>query len=286
MGITRSAWNVTRTSFTTDGSSPSQSDQRQDGPPAQVRYGHLAADTINKILATQLGAIDEAVNRCTEVIAADGLVHLFGSGHSRIAVEEMFPRYGSYAGFHPIVELSLSNYHQVVGANGLSQAMFIENVEALGPVILDNFRFDPARDVMMVVSSGGTNAVPIEVALEAKRLGLFVIAITSLAHSEQAVSRHSSGKRLFEVADLVIDTCAPLGDAGISIQGLETPVGPLSTIGSVTIINMIKSGVAQRLTELGQPPVVMTSAALVGASRSRELFQRCFEIYSERRRRL
>jgi uncharacterized phosphosugar-binding protein len=115
---------------------------------------------------------------------------------------------------------------------------------------------------------------------------LFTIAITSLAHSMQAASRHSSGKRLYEVVDLVIDTCAPVGDAGITIDGLDTPVGPLSTIGCVTIINMVKSGVAQRLTELGQPPVVMTSATLVGVDRSRELFQRCFEIFAEKRRRL
>ena len=257
-----------------------------EGQPAHVQYARRAVETIRQIEESQLEAIEEAVRRCAEVIAAEGLVHLFGSGHSRIAVEEMFPRYGSFAGFHPIVELSLSNHHQVVGANGLSQAMFIENVEELGRVILGNFRFDPARDVMMVISSGGTNAVPVDVALEARRLGLFVIALTSVAHSRQATSRHSSGKRLFEVADLVIDTCTPVGDAAITIDGLETPVGPLSTIGSVAIVNMIKTGVAQRLTELGQPPVVMTSAALVGASRSRELFRRCFEVFSERRRRL
>jgi uncharacterized phosphosugar-binding protein len=253
---------------------------------APVRYARRAAETIRQIEETQLGAIEEVVRRCADAIAKDGLVHLFGSGHSRIAVEEMFPRYGSFAGFHPIVELALSNHHQVVGANGLSQAMFIENVEEFGGVILDNFRLDPARDMMIVISSGGTNAVPIEVARLAKERGLFVIAITSVTHSSQAASRHSSGKRLFEVADLVLDTCTPVGDAAISVDGLETPVGPLSTIGSVAIINMIKVGVAQRLTEIGQPPVVMTSAALVGATRSRELFRRCFEIFAEKRRRL
>jgi uncharacterized phosphosugar-binding protein len=253
---------------------------------APVRFARRAIETIRNIEETQLGAIEEAVRRCADVIAGDGLVHLFGSGHSRIAVEEMFPRYGSFAGFHPIVELALSNHHQVVGANGLSQAMFIENIEGFGEVILDNFRFDPARDLMIVISSGGTNAVPIEVARLAKVRGLFVIAITSVTHSTQATSRHSSGKRLFEVADLVLDTCTPVGDAAIAIDGLETPVGPLSTIGSVAIINMIKVGVAQRLTEVGQPPVVMTSAALVGASKSRDLFRRCFEIFAEKRRRL
>jgi uncharacterized phosphosugar-binding protein len=257
-----------------------------DRSSASLRYAERAGETIRRIAETQITSIDEAVQRCADIIANDGLVHLFGSGHSRIAVEEMFPRYGSYPGFHPIVELSLSNYHGVVGANGLSQAMFIENVEALGGVILDNFQFDQARDMMIVVSSSGANAVPIEVALSARRRGLFVIAITSLDHSLHVSSRHSSGKRLFEAADLTIDTCVPLGDAAVEIDGLDTPVGPLSTIGCVTIINMIKTGVAQRLTDLGQPPTVMTSAALVGESQSRELFRRCFELFAEKRRRL
>ena len=257
-----------------------------DGLTAPARYAHLAGETIRRIGETQLAVIEEAARRCAEVIAAGGLVHLFGSGHSRIAVEEMFPRYGSFPGFHPIVELSLSHYHGVVGANGLSQAMFIENVEALGRVILGNFALDPALDLMIVVSAGGANAVPIEVALEARRVGLSVIAITSLEHGTRVASRHSSGQRLFEVADLVIDTCTPAGDAGVVIEGLETPVGPLSTVAAVTIVNMIKSGVAQRLTDAGTPPVVMTSPVLVGEERAAELFRRCFDDFRDRRRRL
>lgn len=256
------------------------------GLTAPARYADLAAETIRRIAETQLATIDDAARRCADVIAAGGLVHLFGSGHSRIAVEEMFPRYGSFPGFHPIVELSLSNYHEVVGANGLSQAMFIENVEELGRVILSNFTFDPARDLMIVVSSSGANAVPIEVALEARRRGLLVIAITSLAHSTLVASRHSGGRRLFEVVDLVIDTCTPAGDAGVTIDGLDTPVGPLSTVAAVTIVNMIKTGVAHRLTDAGTPPVVMTSPVLVGEDRAADLFQRCFDDFRDRRRRL
>jgi uncharacterized phosphosugar-binding protein len=257
-----------------------------DGRPAPLRYSELAIQTLHHIEETQIGAIDEAVSRCAAVIGTGGLVHLFGSGHSRIVVEEMFPRYGSFAGFHPIVEHALSNYHQVVGANGLRQVMFIENVEELGRVILSNFRLDPALDVMIVVSSGGTNAVPIEVALEAHRRGLFVIAITSLKHSREASSRHSCGRRLYEVADLVIDTCTPIGDAGVSVAGLDTPVGPLSTVAAVTIGNMIKVGVAQTLTEAGRPPSVMTSPALVGTARADTLFRECFDAFSDARRRL
>lgn len=254
--------------------------------PAHLRYVERVKQVVSRIEETQIDAIEEAARRCAAAILSGGLVHLFGSGHSRIAVEEMFPRYGSFPGFHPIVELSLTHFHQVVGANGLAQAMFVENVEGLGRVILGNFRFDAATDLMIVVSAGGTNAVPVEVALEAKAMGLPVVAITSVEHSTRATSNHSSGTRLFEAADIVLDTCTPVGDAGVEIPGLDTPVGPLTTIANVLIINMIKTGVAERLTAAGAPPVVITSGLVVGTERAQELFRACFDTHREQTRRL
>src|ERR671935_43640 len=131
-------------------------------------------------LEAQTEALDAASRLCAEAIGAGGLVHVFGTGHSRIPVEEMFPRYGSYPGFHPIVELSMTFHTQVVGANGQRQAMFIERTEGLGDVILRNFDLRPP-DVMMVFSAGGLGAVPIEVARGARERGLTVIAVTSVA---------------------------------------------------------------------------------------------------------
>jgi uncharacterized phosphosugar-binding protein len=203
-----------------------------------------------------------------------------------MAVEEMYPRYGSFAGFHPIVEQSLSNHHQVVGNNGQRQAMFIENTEGLGRVILTNFALDPDLDVMLVISAGGTNAVPVEIALESKALGLAVIAVTSVEHSRASTSRHSSGQRLFEVADLVLDTCTPPGDAAIDIPGLDTPVGPLTSVANITIINMLKVAVAERLVAAGTHPPVITSAVVAGEERSRALFDASYREYRERTRRL
>lgn len=251
-----------------------------------LEYVAAVRRTIDRIAETQTAAIGEASRLCADVISRGGLVHLFGSGHSRMAVEEMYPRYGSFAGFHPLVELSLSNHHQVVGNNGQRQAMFIENAEGLGTVILGNFRFDPDLDVMMVISAGGTNSVPVEVAIESQRRQLPVIAITSVEHSRLSPARHSSGKRLFEVADLTIDTCTPPGDAAISVPGLDTPVGPLTTIACATIVNMIKCEVAAELTRAGQPPSVLTSAVLVGSERSETLFEASYGEFRERTRRL
>src|SRR6266850_348579 len=137
---------------------------------------------LEKIRQTQGDAIERASEVCAEAIGAGGFVHLFGTGHSRIPVEEMFPRYGSYPGFHPIVELSMTFHTQVVGANGQRQAMFIERVPGLAEVILSNFTFGP-KDVMVVFSAGGTTAVPVEMARGARRRGLRVIAVTSVAQS-------------------------------------------------------------------------------------------------------
>src|SRR5438309_11387791 len=137
----------------------------------------------DRIESTQSSVIERASQICADAIAADGLVHLFGTGHSRIPVEEMFPRYGSYPGFNPIVELSMTFHTQVVGANGQRQAMFIERVPGLAEVILGSFNFAP-KDAVMVFSASGLGAVVVEFARGARNRGLPVIAVTSIAQSK------------------------------------------------------------------------------------------------------
>src|SRR6188472_3900073 len=162
-----------------------------------------ARDLLDR-LAEQDEAVDAASRICADAIAPGGVVHLFGTGHSRIPVEEMFPRYGSYPGFNPIVELSMTFHTQVVGANGQRQAMAIERTEGLAATILASFLLRPS-DAMIVFSAGGTTAVPIEMAMGARAAGLRVIAVTSVEHSRAAASQHSSGTRLLDHADVVLD---------------------------------------------------------------------------------
>src|SRR6476660_6411743 len=133
-------------------------------------------------LESQSDAIERASAICAEAIGAGGVVHCFGTGHSRIPVEELFPRYGSYPGFAPLVELSMTFHTQVVGANGQRQAMAIERVEGFAATILANFRLRPS-DAAMVFSAGGTTAVPIEMAMAFRAAGLGLIAVTSVEHS-------------------------------------------------------------------------------------------------------
>jgi uncharacterized phosphosugar-binding protein len=241
-----------------------------------------AVALLERVRATQADGIETASQWCADAIAHDGLVHLFGAGHSRIPVEEMFPRYGSYPGFNPMVELSVTFHTQVVGSNGQRQAMFIERVPGLAEVILANFRFGP-RDVMMVFSAGGLTALPVEMALGAKARGLRVIAVTSVAESLSAEPEPAAGARLMEVADLVLDVCTPHADAMVTVDSLETPVGPGSTIGAVAIVNAIKVRTAELLVERDAMPPVITRSSVLGADRSRILFD---EAYREHARRL
>jgi len=236
---------------------------------------------LEKVRDTQADAIERASQVCAEAIAADGLVHLFGTGHSRIPVEEMFPRYGSYPGFHPIVELSMTFHTQVVGANGQRQAMFIERVPGLAEVILSNFQFGP-KDALMVFSVSGLGAVVVEMARGARRRGLPVIAVTSVTQSQAEKVEDGVGSRLMDEADIVIDLCTPPGDALCWLDGLETPVGPGSTLTEVAIADAIKVRTAELLLAMGKLPPVITSAAVVGRRRSNELFEAAYREHARR----
>ena len=240
-----------------------------------------ARELLERIAMTQDDALDQASRICSETIAAGGLVHAFGTGHSRIPVEELFPRYGSFPGFNPIVELSMTFHTQIVGANGQRQAMFIERVEGLAEQILSSYDLAPP-DAMIVFSAGGVTAVPIEMAMGGRARGLAVIAVTSVANAAAATPQHSSGTRLLDHADVVIDLCTPPGDALIQLNGLDTPVGPGSTVAAVGIANELKARTAAVLAERGLLPPVITSAALVGKERSQELFEAAYAEHARR----
>jgi uncharacterized phosphosugar-binding protein len=239
-----------------------------------------ARELLDRVADTQEEALERAAAICTDAIAAGGLVHVFGTGHSRIAVEELFPRYGSYPGFHPLVELSMTFHTQVVGANGQRQAMFIERVEGLAEAILANFDLPPT-DVMMVFSASGVSATPIEMALGARERGLTVVAVTSVAGSRAAEPTHPAG-RLLDVADHVLDLGTPPGDALVAVPGLATPVAPGSTLAAVAIVNEIKARTAALLVERGAMPPVLTSAALVGPEESARLFDAGYAEHARR----
>ena len=227
-------------------------------------------------IGEQEDQIQKAADWLAESILADRMVHVFGSGHSRIMVEEMWPRYGSFPGFNPIVELSLTYHNNVVGANGQRQAMYLENVSGLAEKILRNFGLSE-KDTALIISSSGCNVVPIEMAELFQKKKIKVVALITQKHLTASTSKRADGKKLSDFADLLLDTGAPAGDSMITVDGLETPVSPGSTVGGIMIINSIKAEVARLLTEAGKPPKVLTAGCVVGQEKATALFEAAYD---------
>jgi len=245
-----------------------------------LRYLTACEGLITRV-REQDALIQQAADLFAATILRGQMVHVFASGHSRIMVEEMWPRYGSFPGFNPIVELSLTFHNLVVGANGQRQAMFLENVPGFAARILRNFDLKDG-DTALVISSSGCNVVPVEIAEVFQKRGIKVVAIISQVHSEASTSRHRDGKKLQDFAELVLDTGAPVGDAMVKIEGLDTPVSPGSTVGGCLLINAIKAEVADRLTRAGQPPKVLTATAVCGAEKATALFESAYDEHAHR----
>lgn len=198
--------------------------------PAAERFYREAMSRLQPLLDSQRESLDRAAAYCTDAIAADGLVHLFGCGHSRMMCEEMTPRQGCFVGWHTIVELGLTFHNLIVGPNGLRQSLHLEKTPGYAEQILRNFAFGP-KDVLIVISTSGIREVIIEMAEGAKGRGLKVIGVVSRAHCDQAKPAHPSGRKLTDVADVILDNGAPVGDTLLTLDGSPGKTGPFSTLG-------------------------------------------------------
>ena len=241
----------------------------------------IASQGIIETVRKQQETIEAVSQVFAKTIAKGRMVHVFGSGHSRIMVEEMWPRYGSFPGFNPIVELSLTFHNLVVGANGQRQAMFLENVPGLADRILRNFDLS-SEDAALVISSSGTNIVPVEMAEIFYHKGIQTAALITLEHSKASESKREDGKKLGDFAHFVLDTGAPVGDAMVTIPNLETKVAPGSTIGGALLVNCIKARVAELLTQAGKAPKVLSAANTVGKTKAVELFEAAYDEHAHR----
>src|SRR6267154_2289954 len=230
---------------------------------AAVSYFEKTTELLRQVREHELAAIRQAAEVCASSIAQGGLVFLFGAGHSRMLCEEMTPRQGCFPGFVAVVELALSNHAAIVGANGLRAPLYLENYDGYAEQILKGFHFGP-NDAFIVISTSGIRPVVVEAAMGAQRRGLPVIGIVSRAHCEQAKAAHSSGKKLIDCADLVIDNQCPPGDCVVELEGLEWRTGPISTVTGAVIINMIRCGTAEALLARGIKPAVLPSHQFVG----------------------
>lgn len=248
---------------------------------AAGRYFDDALKRLGRLLDDQRPALDRAAQLCTDAIAADGLVHLFGCGHSRMMCEEMTPRQGCFVGWHTIVELGLTFHNLIVGPNGLRQSLHLEKTLGYAEQILRNFAFGP-KDVLIIISTSGIREVIIEMAQGAKQRGLAVIGVLSKVHCERARPAHPSGKKLIDAADVILDNGAPEGDSILEIEGCKNKTGPFSTLGGALVMNMLRCEVAQRLMDRGVEPVFLPSHQFVGSRSVEEQLEYFYAQYARR----
>ncbi|MCA9839191.1 MAG: SIS domain-containing protein [Trueperaceae bacterium] len=223
-----------------------------------------AIDAYSKVVEASLAKlslereqIEQAAGWLCETLRQDGLLYVTGTGHSHMLAEEVFYRAGGLAAVHPLLDNALMLHE------GAIRSSSVERLEGFAQILLKDTDLS-ARDLLIVASNSGRNAFPIEIVLEAKKRGCKTVAITSLEHSRQVASRHSSMKRLFELADLVIDNAAPYGDAGLSLEGLETKVGPVSSITGIFLMNAIVVRAVELVLQAGVQPEIFVSANVEG----------------------
>jgi len=245
---------------------------------AAVSYFEKATALLREVREQELGAIEQAAEVCASSIAQGGLVFLFGNGHSRMLCEEMTPRQGCFPGFVAVVELALSNHADIIGANGLRAPLYLEKYEGYAEEILKGFRFGP-HDAFIVISTSGIRPVVVEMAAGAQQRGMPVIGIVARRHCEASPAAHSSGKKLIDVADIVIDNHCPPGDCVFEVEGLEWRTGPVSTVTGAMIVNMLRCEVAERLVARGVKPELLPSHQFVGNASAADQLERFYEAY-------
>ncbi|HOR09630.1 MAG TPA: sugar isomerase domain-containing protein [Bacteroidales bacterium] len=240
-----------------------------------------ARNVMNNIEETQLENIRKAAEVMADTIECGRWVHTFGCGHATLPIEEMYPRIGGFVGFHPMIEIPLSFFTHITGEMGVHQFVFLERVEGYGVEIMKGYTFDK-RDTMWLFSHSGINNVNIDIALESKKRGMKVIVFGSAAAAKGKKTRHSSGKTIFDIADIVVDTCAPLADASVNLRNHHDRIGPVSTMAFVTCVWMTITTVAEILVDRGVKLYIHPSHNVPGDNTARERLDEALAEYKRR----
>ena len=240
-----------------------------------------ARGIMSQIEDTQMENIDKAAKLMADAIESGRWVHTFGCGHATLPIEEMYPRIGGFVGFHPLVELPLTFFTNITGQMGVHQFLFLERVEGYGVEIMKGYNFDK-RDVMWLFSHSGINNVNIDIALEAKKIGMKVIVFGSASNASDRKTRHSSGKNIFELADIVVDTCAPIEDASVPLKNHVDKIGPVSTMAFITCVWMTVTNAAEILAERGVKLYIHPSHNAPGAGDSKARLDEALAEYKKR----
>lgn len=237
--------------------------------PAKSNYIDYLKQVLNDTLNSQDENITSAAKLITESIKQGGRFYTFGTGHSHLIAEDIYNRAGGLALVSAILEPSLMLHEEP------NKSTYLERLDGYAKVLL-NMKNVTEKDSLLIISNSGRNPVPVEMAIEAKKMGLNVIAMTSLSHSSQVSSRHKSGKRLFEVSDVFIDNGAEFGDAAFEIEGFDTPIGPISSLTGIALAQTLIVTTIEILIRDGYNPPVFRSSNADGAD---EYNDKLFEKY-------
>jgi uncharacterized phosphosugar-binding protein len=236
---------------------------------------------MDNIEETQIENIKKAAEAMADTIGAGRWVHTFGCGHATLPIEEMYPRIGGFVGFHPMIELPLTFFTNIVGGMSVHQFVFLERVEGYGIEIMKGYNFDD-KDCMWIFSHTGINAVNIDVALEAKKRGMKVIVYGSAKEAEGKQTRHSCGKTIFDLADIIVDTCVPIQDACVPLKNHFDKIGPVSTMAFVTAVWMTVTTVAEILAERGVKLYIHPSHNIPGDTTAKDRLSEALYEYKKR----
>ena len=236
---------------------------------ARKYFDHLQ-NKMQEVLDHELPNIEAAAELVAKTCLNGGRFYVFGTGHSHLIAEEFYIRVGGLALVHAILPPELM-LHQIT-----KKSTYLERLEGVAEILVNLYKIE-AKDTLRVISNSGRNAVPVEMCLEAKKTGASVIAMTSMKHSANCTSRHSSGKKIYEIADVTIDNCAESGDASLYLDGLDTPIGPTSDAVGVAIAQAMTCSVIQKLLDAGMEPPVFRSANVDGGDAlNEELYEKYY----------
>ena len=234
------------------------------------RYFDYLNSKLQEVVEHELPNIQKAADLVTESCVQGGKFYVFGSGHSHMIAEELYLRAGGLALVHAILPPELM-LHEMA-----NKSTYLERIEGYAKAMTELYRLEE-KDTIMVISNSGRNAVPVEMCLEAKAKGAKVIAMTSMKHSASCTSRHSSGLKMYQIADVTIDNCADIGDASFPIEGLSYPIGPTSDAVGIAIAQALVCRVVDKLVQQGiEPPIFKSSNVDGGDANNNELFAKYY----------